>query len=64
MLARRARLHVDQLKINRVVVHVNLGDADLHLVANAEYLGGALANERHMGFVEVIVIIAQRAEAD
>ncbi|MNW08993.1 hypothetical protein D3C71_2058870 [compost metagenome] len=64
MLARRARLHVDQLEINRMVVHVDLGDADLHLVADAEHLRGALANERHMSFVEVIVIIAQRTEPD
>ncbi|MNC02801.1 hypothetical protein D3C75_501840 [compost metagenome] len=64
MLARRARLHVEQLEVDSMIVHVHLGDTDLHLVADAEHLGGAFADERHMAFVEVVIIVRQRTKTN
>lgn len=37
MLTWRAWFHVDQLEIDRVVIHVYLGDSNFHLVANTEH---------------------------
>jgi hypothetical protein len=52
-----ARLHINHLKINRMVVHIHPRNADFHFITNAIDLRGTFADQHHMKLVEVVIVI-------